>query len=209
MPSHVGSNKITSTINFIFSFIIVNYINRIIERFVADLFLWDKNITRKIINKVPNSHGHSIYEKALFLLAIDSNKELRAELYVALKDFHLLRFRAFTLSENLSDTDRIKKLIETHKKKVSWQIRRIYRTRNLIVHSGRTPSYTEVLIENGHDYLDQMMEGIMMLSCDEYKAHTLAEAFELAKIKQLRFERKLSLLKDINEKAISFLCASN
>ena len=208
VPSHVGSNKITSIINFILSFVMVNYINRIVERLVADLFLWDKHITRRILNKVPNSHGHTIYGKALFLLAIDGNKELRNNLYAALKDFHLLRFRVFTLSENLSDSGGIKNLIETHKKKVSWQIRRIYRTRNLIVHSGRTPSYTEVLIENGHDYLDQMMEGIMTLSCDEYEAHALTEAFELAKIKQLRFERDLSALNDINEKAISFLCNS-
>jgi hypothetical protein len=139
-------------------------------------------------------------------LAIDSNEDLRKELYGALKDFHLLRYRAFFLSESLSDTESIKNLIDTHKKKVSWQIRRIYRTRNLIVHSGRTPSYTETLIENGHDYLDQMMEGVMTYSCGEYSARTLEQVFELAAIKQVQFERELSGMKSITESSIAFLC---
>jgi len=205
VPSHVGGNKIGSIINFILPFIVVNYIGRIIERFVADLFLWNKHTTRKILTKVPNAHGVSIYEKTLNLLAINNNQDLRNELYAALKDFHLLRFRAFALSETLSNTESIKALLETHKKKVAWQVRRIYRTRNLIVHSGRTPEYTETLIENGHDYLDQIMEGVMRYSCGAYNTHTLEQVFELAKINQIRFERRLSALKLISETNIAFL----
>lgn len=206
VPSHVGGSKIVSIVNFILPFVATNYIERIIARFVADLFLWDKHLTRKILHKIPDSHGRNIYEKALLLLAIDGNKGIRDELYVALKDFHLLRFRAFTLSNVFSNVESIKSLIETHKKKVAWQIKRIYRTRNLIVHSGRTPSYTESLIENGHDYLDQMMEGIMTFSCGEYKAKTLEQVFELARIKQIRFERMLSSLTEITVDDIVFLC---
>ena len=47
-------------------------------------------------------------------------------------------------------------MMEAHQKKVEWQIRRIYRTRNLIVHSGRSPIFLHALIENAHDYLDQI-----------------------------------------------------
>ena len=142
VPSHVGGNKINGIINFILPFVITRYVRRIIERYVADLFIWDRRITKRILYKVPNSRGITIYSKAINLLAIDSNSGLRNELYESLKDFHLLRFRTFCLSETFSNSDGIKGLHETHKTKVSWQIRRIYRTRNLIVHSGRTPSYT-------------------------------------------------------------------
>ena len=206
VPSHIGGNKIGSIINFILPFVVVGYIKRIIERFVADLFLWDKNITRKTLNRVPNSQGRNIYERALNLLALECNQELRSGLYTSLKDFHLLRFRAFALSEILSSAENIKGLIELHKKKVSWQIRRIYRTRNLIVHSGRTPRYTETLIENGHDYLDQMMQGVMRYSCDDYKTQTLEQVFELAKIREIQFERTLSSITEMNEQNIVFLC---
>ena len=209
VPSHVGGSKINGIINFILPFVTINYIQRIIVRFVSDLFQWDKNITRKTLNRVPNAHGLSIYEKALCLLAIEENEPLRKELYVSLKDFHLLRFRAFSLSEALSDSSSIKAIIETHKKKVSWQIRRIYRTRNLIVHSGRTPKYTETLIENGHDYLDQMMEGVMQFSCEDYKTQTLEQVFELASIKQIKFERSISSMDNITEQSLVFLCNEN
>jgi hypothetical protein len=206
VPSHVGGNKIGSIINFILPFVVVGYIQRVIERFVTDLFLWDKNITRKILNKVPDSHGRNIYERALSLLSLDKNQGLRGDLYAALKDFHLLRFRGFSLSETLSSSKKIKALIDLHKKKVAWQIRRMYRTRNLIVHSGRTPSYTEALIENGHDYLDQMMEGVMRYSCGDYKTQTLEQVFEFAKIKEIQFEQRLSSITEMNEQSIAFLC---
>lgn len=39
VPSHVGENKIGSIINFILPFLVVGYVQRVIERFVADLFL--------------------------------------------------------------------------------------------------------------------------------------------------------------------------
>lgn len=206
VPSHVGSNKIGAIISFIQPFVVVNYIERLIEIFVADLFLWDKAITRKILNKVSHSHRCTIDERALNLLSLEKNKDLRDELYASLKDFHLLRYRAFTLSEHLSSADSIKALIEMHKKKVSWQIRRIYRTRNLIVHSGRTPSYTETLIENGHDYLDQMMDGVMRYSCGAYKTQTLEQVFEIARIKEISFERAISGITEMDDKSISFLC---
>jgi len=206
VPSHVGGNKIGSIINFILPFVVVGYIQRVIGRFVADLFLWDKNITRKILNRVPNSQGRNIYQRALNLVALEGNKELRSDLYASLKDFHLLRFRGFVLSEMLSSAENIKEFIELHKKKVSWQIRRMYRTRNLIVHSGRTPRYTETLIENGHDYLDQMMEGVMRYSCGDYKTQTLEQVFELANIREIQFERTLSAITEMNEQNITFLC---
>lgn len=206
VPSHVGSSKIRAIIHFILPFIVVPYVQRLIERFVADLFSWDRHITRKVLHKVPHSRGGTIYERALNLLAIESNEGLRKELYVSLKDFQLLRFRAFRLSESVSDVERLKGLVDTHKTKVAWQIRRIYRTRNLIVHSGRTPSYTEALIENGHDYLDQVMEGIMAFSCGDYRTRTLEQAFEMAEVKRIRFERELSRLTEISESNIAFLC---
>lgn len=71
---------------------------------------------------------------------------------------------------------------------------------------GRTPKYTETLIENGHDYLDQMMEGIMRYSCGDYETQTLEQVFELAKIKEIQFEKTLSSITEINDKNIAFLC---
>ncbi|MBO0613792.1 hypothetical protein [Thiothrix fructosivorans] len=191
VPSRVNTTKINSIVSFIMPFVVINYIRRIIERLVSDLFGWNKWAYKKILRKVGSEKGDNIYQKTLSLLVLDKDDDLIKELYAELKDFHLLRYRFFSLSKVFSKPSHIKKFIENHKKKVDWQIRRIYRTRNLIVHSSARPTYIETLIENGHDYLDQMMFGIMLFSCGEYRVSTLEQAFELAKIKQIKFDRKL------------------
>lgn len=87
-------------------------------------------------------------------------------------------------------------MLELHEKKVAWQIRRIYRTRNLIVHSGRTPQYVQALIENGHDYLDQVILTFIQMSGSDYSVRTIEQAFELAYIAR----RKLDAALKVSEK---------
>src|SRR5690606_9153820 len=61
----------------------------------------------------------------------------------------------------------------SHKQKVEWQIRRIYRTRNLIVHSGKLPSYTNILIENLHNYFDSFLETLINKAITEKTIRTI------------------------------------
>lgn len=50
--------------------------------------------------------------------------------------------------------------IDNHEKKVSWQISRIYRARNQIVHSGTIPSFAEALTLNAYEYLSTAISAI-------------------------------------------------
>jgi hypothetical protein len=205
VPSHAGGSKIGKITDAMLPFLLTNYISRLIERFAADLLRWNSYATRKILKKVPNTKGMRIYEKALHLLSIKSNDEILKELYEALGDFHLLRFRGFQLATILQSREKIKEAIELHQKKVLWQVRRIYRTRNLIVHSGRTPKYIHSLIENGHDYLDQLVFEIIKMSTGEYSIRTFEQAFELAQIKHSVFMKNLNKTDEFDCENISFL----
>lgn len=60
---------------------------------------------------------------------------------------------------------------------MSWQIRRIYRARNLIVHEGTTPTFAKVLIENIHDYLDTVVNALMTMA-SEGKINTIEQGFK-------------------------------
>ncbi|HDR1891185.1 TPA: hypothetical protein QB628_000001 [Pasteurella multocida] len=55
-------------------------------------------------------------------------------------------------------------VICNHSERIKWQIRRIYRARNIIVHTGNTPEYTYVLIEHIHNYLDILLSTLIKLS---------------------------------------------
>ncbi|GBC61808.1 hypothetical protein DENIS_2770 [Desulfonema ishimotonii] len=191
-PSQTGNAKIKNVVSSAIPFIVTNYITRLIERFTADLFRWNKFTAKNILRKLPDTKGDAIYIKVLKLLGIEDNESIRKELYDSLGDFHLLRYRTFQLSKVLKSPKKVIELIDSHEKKVSWQIRRIYRTRNLIVHSGRTPKYIHTLVENGHDYLDQLLFEVIKLSCNDYEIESFEQVFELVKIRYHKYKRALS-----------------
>lgn len=199
VPTHVGSSKIETVINGLMPFLRVTYVRRLLVRFVSDMMLWDKYRAKKIFKKVPESKGQTLLEKALQLIVCSENEELRKELYTSLQDFHLLRYRAFKLHELLSTRQKVIRLINNHEKKVAWQIRRIYRTRNLIVHSGKSPSHINTLIENGHDYLDITMSEIIKMTCGDMNVENFDQAFELSKIRHKKMMETLQGLNDFSE----------
>lgn len=205
VPTHSGGSRVCKMIDMILPFLLVNYMSRLVERFSSDLLRWDRHKTRKIFKNIPNTKGMKIYEKALHLLSIKSNGKILDELYTALDDFHLLRFRAYQLSSMFNDPNKIQNTLEQHKTKVTWQIHRIYRTRNLIVHSGRTPKYIHSLIENGHDYLDQVLFEIIKMSSGDYSVETFDQAFELSRLKYSVFSKKLKSIEVFDEGNVSFL----
>lgn len=193
-PSTSGDgSKIANTTAAALPFLLHAYIARLVQQFTYDLLNWDKWRAKKLLHKVPCDSKTPLIGKSLRLLCLPENKGLRDQLYEHLKDFHLLRYRAFRLSETLSDRKKLRDLLATHEKKVVWQIRRIYRTRNLIVHSGRVPPpYIDTLVENGHDYLDTIVFEIMRISCGPYRATTIEQVFEIAKIRYQKFVRILA-----------------
>lgn len=82
--------------------------------------------------------------------------------------------------------------LETHSKRVSQQIRRIYRARNLIVHTGVIPTYKKILIENLHDYLDVILETLIELNVSHGKISTIEQGFKFMELRNSTFTRRLS-----------------
>ncbi|WAK02366.1 hypothetical protein [Methylobacter sp. YRD-M1] len=183
VPSHIhGGGKVSKICNGIMPILLKNYLRRIVERISSDLIRWNRSTVSRILRKLPESKSKKLYQKVLEIIVLEEHQALREELYRELGNFHLLRFRVFELNELFKKPNNLVARIELHEKKVAWQIRRIYRTRNLIVHSGRSPAYIETLIENAHDYLDQVMNAIIEYTCGYLDAQTLEQVFDMAKL---------------------------
>jgi len=60
--------------------------------------------------------------------------------------------------KKLSSANSILDTIEDHQKRVVWHIQRVYRMRNLIIHSGSTLPYLGILVENLHAYTDYTLD---------------------------------------------------
>jgi len=206
VPSLVyGGGKVVKIRNGLMPILLVNYLPRIIQRLTADLVRWNRSKTSRILRGTNISSDKRLYEKVLELLVLPEYQEHLNELYAELGNFYLLRFRVFEVSELFRKPEKLIEKLKEHEKKVDWQLRRIYRTRNLIVHSGRTISYIDTLIENTHDYLDQAIDAVLDYSCGILSAKSIDQAFDMAKIDYEVYLDNLKNTANFSEDNISFV----
>ena len=64
----------------------------------------------------------------------------------------LARHRLFKLEKDFASPKGIIAALAGHDDRVRWQLHRIYRARNNLVHSGRQPSYLDSLVVNLDDF---------------------------------------------------------
>ncbi|SFP17632.1 hypothetical protein SAMN05216601_106142 [Ectopseudomonas composti] len=206
VPSHIyGGGKVVKIKNGIMPILLVNYLPRIIQRLTADLVRWNRQKISRIIREASIDSKKRLYEKVLELLVLPDHKAHLDALYAELGDFHLLRLRVFEVSEIFRKPKKIIDRLNEHEVKVNWQIRRIYRTRNLIVHSGRTIPYVDTLIENAHDYLDQAIDAVLAYSCGILSARSIDQAFDMARMDYEVYMSNLKSISSFDEDNIFFV----
>lgn len=196
VPSDKSTTKIGTVIKSVKPFISVSYIFSVLRQLVIDLKNWDRLKVKELLNGVPNSEKYTVLGRCLLLVSLGECEGLRNKLYEALSDFYLLRFRVWSISEKFRSPAHTLEWVVEHEKRVEWQIRRIYRSRNMIVHEGYLQKNISSLIENAHDYFDQTLNGVLELCVGPTGSRTIEQAFER---KYLDYERMMSLLKGMNQ----------
>jgi hypothetical protein len=171
-----GHDRIVQIINSIVPFQTIEYINKLVEQAGSDFWYFDQFKSKKIINSVILESKEDRFTSLAALIMTAENESKRTQVYAVLNTYPLLRWRLFILNRELSNGKFAKKLIERHKQKVEWQLRRIYRVRNLIVHSGKMPSYTNILVENLHNYFDNFLNYIIDIAISENRIQAIDEA---------------------------------
>lgn len=187
--SRGGKTTVQRISSAVMPFILEGYVRRLVVNLTKDLYRWSRRRTGELLSRTPGE-GKST-AKVLRMLVLQECADLREDFYKDLHDFPLLRQRIRSLSDKLASPKSVVAMLEQHRQKVEWQLRRIYRTRNSVVHAGSEPEYTPVLIENCHDYLDVVLNAVIRLSCQEYSIASLEQAFELGDVHYQRFCRKL------------------
>jgi hypothetical protein len=103
-------------------------------------------------------------EQLAAIITIKENEFIRDKLYAAIGSNVLLRFRTWKLMSTFGNSSSIMAAIKAHEQRVGWHLRRIYRSRNLLVHSGKALRYQDHLVESLHSYVDRsiyLVEEIM------------------------------------------------
>ncbi len=114
------------------------------------------------------------------ILQTDDSEKSR--LFQKLSQSPLLCSRLFELSKIASDPKIAENKLASHERRVNWQIHRIYRQRNQIVHSGKTDSFLPTLVENAFLYYRLTVRGLQTIHVSD-KIHNPDSALQLLQVR--------------------------
>lgn len=170
-----NTSNIEHIVDSAIPFLNIGYIERLLNNLVKDLLKWNYKVTRNAFKNVPGSKFVDKLAKILVLPEFEGN---RRALEGQFRDFHLLRDRFAFFRETLRTPQNVISSLNAHKIRLEWQIRRIYRTRNIIVHSGHTPPHTGTLIEHAHDYLDTVLASLIKMASRPKVVNSVSQGFK-------------------------------
>lgn len=169
------------------------YTQKLINDLLHNLRLCLGDELDDVFSKLPEEYSE--FKKCAALVSIkEENEFLRDEIYNKIGQNILLRNRIYTLMNKLNSAENICETVEIHKKRITWHIQRIYRTRNLIVHKGENTLHVDQLIEHLHFYYHIIID-LLQKTIGENKdiVNSLEMAFSLIKIEH---EAHIKLLKN-------------
>ena len=193
VPTTYKPDKISNIehiINSIVPFLNEKYIQNLLNNLVKDLLRWKSEVVKDIFHRV---EGKKLVDRLAKILALSDYSNNYEELKEACKDFYLLSERVLYFHNLLTSPKNVASALERHKERVEWQIRRIYRTRNIIVHTGGVPWYTRPLIEHTHNYLDIIISRLIELASNPKMVNSVSQGFEFV---QLKYKKYISNLND-------------
>jgi hypothetical protein len=205
-----GTGKTTTVIHIINSLGHISslkYFEKIFNELSKSIYTWNKDE----FEEIKKLTGEVSDTKAICSFCTSSDYENeRKSLYSKLNEFPLLRFRIDNLNKNLSSSKKILSFLEKHNQRIKWHIKRLYRTRNNIVHDGKNTRNLDILVENAHSYFDTFMDefildNIISSSLDSIpQAVTHYQTLNENWLKNLKEDESIKINKDNFEKYLLF-----
>lgn len=170
IPKDINSKnaRIAQIYETLVPYLCVNYYRNLISSIDESLKSWNKGFYKRILSTVTEGTDDVERLAALMVLKkydsddVNNKKELN-KLYdqLAADKFFLMIHRMFDMHNILSKPKEILKFLVRHEERIRWHVDRIYRTRNMIVHGGRSPHYIATMVENLHSYYDTLVNQLI------------------------------------------------
>lgn len=124
--------------------------------------------------------GIASFEEFVFYFSVHTeNSAEMKKIYGHLSLNPLLRTRLFSLRKTLSDGKSIAAFLDSHKSRIEWQIKRLYRMRNVATHLGVEVSGISIAANHLHNYFDYVVNYLLCKSENgDYVISTAAVVFE-------------------------------
>lgn len=150
-----GTNIIDRITKYIPASVSTGYIYLLNKSIPIDISQFWKNIeTQEFRSKLTKSNKYILHPYDMLQILLDKKDgELIAGFLNLISDNPLLVFRVGHLwGGPFSNPKALYKKLDRHGNNILWQLRRIYRLRNYVMHNGITPRQTRQLIHHLHSY---------------------------------------------------------
>lgn len=118
---------------------------------------------------------------AKFIL-LPEYEELRETFFKKLERFPIIRTKIYRLYALKDNKSQLIHLAKNYTQRVKWHMYRLYRTRNSIVHSGKSHYRIQALGEHLHIYVDLILNELLSKLSSEHTLHTVSDVLSDAKL---------------------------
>lgn len=155
--------------------------------------LWRRSDTTNLRSFTKKSTKFYLHIHDLLSILLDNEQSDRRKAFEILIENNLmLKYRINRFGKEVFGSPKaLWKKIENHRQNVEWQLHRIYRTRNYIMHCGKCPPGTRQLIQNLHSYYIIAIHNIIYDLNQDSSNFTIKTCFEKRKYVMSQFEFRL------------------
>ena len=154
-----ASDRIQQVCIYVLPVLKHKYIFSLFHQLANDLRNYSEEVYMSIAKDSKNEFD-TVKRLCEFVL-LDSKENEKTLFLEGCRDFPLLKERIEYYHTQLATPNKIYNFVEKHSERVKWQVMRIYRNRNLIIHNGETSPYLKLLVENLHSYVDDFLDYVI------------------------------------------------
>ena len=155
-----GRARILHYVELLSPSICTRYVRRLISAVFSVIVVFYRSKLTRLLGRPEFALAGDQHTALAFVLMMPEHQQARADILEIVKDNPLACHRLWLLHKNFENPEMMMKTIISHEKRIQWQIHRIYRARNSIMHAGKTPSYLDSLALNLSEYYRTAMPAI-------------------------------------------------
>jgi hypothetical protein len=157
-----------------------------------------------IINNEPDFPEDHYHKRFAAIIAVEINAALRDRLCRLCKNNPLALQRLYKLHHDYNSPGRMLKAIKSHESRVSWQLQRIYRARNFLVHAGQAPTFLTSVILNMNSYYLSALATIVQRAAKQSDKSDIDQIVAEVGIEYRTILHAIELEKKLLQNSVSF-----
>lgn len=157
-----------------------NYVYKTVKALPHSFFIfWRSRASQDLINVLDSSSRYYLHIDDMIRILVKAYGEPVVESFLAFtSDHQLLGFRISQLWDGMFKSPKqLVKSLKSHEENVRWQLMRIYRTRNQIMHQGKGFPGTRQLLQHLHTYYNIVIRNLVF-DLTKFSGWNLHDSFE-------------------------------